>query len=427
MNYHASSYLDYAKQAHISRSVSPMQVGNRQGFERNIQKPVDYTISHNPQISNQRNIVDHRGIMGLNSSRDNILNKSNLSSLRYGYQRGSIDKSMVDENQGSRQNHNKIDTNSIIFKDSNDASASRHDTIVSKQSRYSPLRQVYNESRSPSVISHMNTSINESLRQSINADKEVTRLSTAYAGITDANVAKLQQFVANLLNRVEKVSGARQKATVSELEIDKLNRDMGFFNRKTEMARRWLQEMRSKIEDREMTYRQLYKISKQPGGLTKGADYILKKAVEIESESVRMKDSLKVRKDLYDRELNELETEANDLDRKLKEKDMEWIIRDHQHTIMLEQEARDEMNSRSYRIVLEHFRRHQNNSKFGQIYGQLEELIKIRQFYKDQYDESKLLSDEKMLSMEVKRLESIKAARMNKSQFDKPEFYYARR
>lgn len=299
------------------------------------------------------------------------------------------------------------------FKDfgHNDSAASKQlgSTDSSRrQSRYSPLRRVYDESRSPSVISHLNTSINEALRAQVDGDGQVKKFAAAFEQVTASNLGKLEDFLDSLQRRLRKMNQASQRAIIDKFELEKLHEDERYFMKKSELALQWIHDLRRRIEDREMIFRALHKqsLSKRPV-----SDYLSKKAQEIETDNEREKESLQVRLDMFSREHRELESEIQNLDRVIKAKENEWVIRDHQHTVQLEQEARDEMNKQSYQIVLQHFKAQANNPAFAKPRAQLEELLAIRNHYERQFEEAKLLASEDALRKEISRLEKVLAAK----------------
>lgn len=411
MNYQANSYQEYSQTTHPSRSVSPIGIGgpvNNSINERHAAPFLDYQIAP-PVRTPQSSFYKDRDSASFADSR---IEKT----PNYKYRRDSENRNLMGgfQNSGIQQGSiqgSKIGTTDIRFKDTSELSSSRYGTS-SKQSRYSPLRQVYDESRSPSVISHMNTGINELLREQIKVDEEITTLNTAYQSITRANSTRLEEFVSNLKDRLCKLSD-QFKGILETLEIDKLDSDKELFDAKTKMAGRWIQDLKGKVEDREMTFRQLYKINQKNIPGHRAEEYLSKKATEIEAENVRMKESLQTRKNVYDREAHELEQRIAELDRQLKEKESEWIIKDHQHTVFIEQEAREEMNRQSYELVLKYFEQYKNNSQEYSIANkQFQELFAIWRFYKDQYEEARLMTDEKALYEEIQKLERFKAEKL---------------
>lgn len=307
------------------------------------------------------------------------------------------------------------------FKDLNESIASKQYSQMSladssqKMSRYSPLRRQYGDSKSPSVISHLNTSINDQLRQTIAADKQVNKFALAFKQLTEANDAKLTEFMVGLKARLSKLSDAGQRSLLERLEGEKLREDMKFYGKKAEMAARWTAEVRKKLEDREMIFRALNKqaLSKKPI-----SEYLNKKAQEIEADNERDKNAYNRKVEMLTSELRDAERLIESLDVQIKAKENEWVIRDHQHTVALEHEARDEMNKRSYEIVMKHFKDHQAKPAFAKPYQQLSELLNIRNFYEKQYEEVKFFSNEAELRQEIARLEKIKSEKESASKYD---------
>lgn len=321
----------------------------------------------------------------------------------------------------SSQIGGRVAPESFKFKELNETVTSKNYSNADssqKMSRYSPLRRQYDESRSPSVISHLNTGINEQLRRLAGGDEQVAKFAAAFRALATANEAKLGDFMAGLQLRLAKLGDAGQRGLLERLESEKLREDQKFFGKKAELAARWTAEVRKKLEDREMIFRALNKqsLSKRPI-----SDYLNKKAQEIEEDNARDRAAFHRKLEVLTRELREVEQTVGALDVQIKAKENEWVIRDHQHTVALELEARDEMNKRSYDIVLQRFRDNLANPAFARQSQQLAELLDIRRYYEKQCEEAKLFANEGELRKEIARLEKLKSTQEASSKYD---YYY---
>ena len=84
------------------------------------------------------------------------------------------------------------DTDSNLSKSRIEAEESR------RMSRYSPLMRKYEDSKSPSVISHMNSAINEEIRQKVHSSFEVTKMASEYQRLVASNKHKLEAYLNSL-------------------------------------------------------------------------------------------------------------------------------------------------------------------------------------------------------------------------------------
>lgn len=376
----------------LNRSLSPLQV--KLGLDR---------------IGTLQRSVGEPSNFGYNNSNINVPPGSlrlNTSPFK-GSSIIETPQSVATPHQGQR-----VAPASFKFKDISETSSifsKQHSQSESiKQSRYSPLRRPYDESRSPSVISHLNTTINEQLRAAVDSDRLIASFADSFASVVAANAEKLQAFLDNLQSRLAKMKTESQREVVERMELEKLNEDQRFFEKKTKMASRWTAAVRSKLEDREMIFRALHKMA---AARRSPVDYLDKKAAEIEAENARERESGARRLEIMNKEVRESENVIQELDRVLKSKENEWVIRDHQHTVALELEARNEMNRQSYEIVMKYFRANQHNPEFVKPTQQIAELLRIRDYYENQLQEAKLYANEQELRKEITRLERLKASR----------------
>ena len=279
-----------------------------------------------------------------------------------------------------------------------------------RQSRLSPLNRPYNDSKSPSVISHMNTTINDEVRNKIRVDGETERLLMKYNEIVDRNREKFIEYVKGLEDRLQRMNDMKEREVTELLEVETLGLSELNFRDKESKYREWVGEMRKKVEDREMIYRSIYKQEKNGRQLDA---FIRRKGGEIDNDNEREEDVLKKKVEVLRYEERDLKREIDGLERELKQREGEWVVSNHRMMVEAEKTGRREMNEMSYGVVVKYFDKYMGERNFDEAGRQIKSLLGQRDHYKRQCEEEELIHDENALRNEIKRMEDYLAARKN--------------
>jgi len=271
-------------------------------------------------------------------------------------------------------------------------------------SRYSPLLKTYDVSRSPSVISPLNTNINEELRQKLDLEGITDKLAKEYEDILTGNEKLFHDYLKSFEDRLSRMKSLPQRALLETMEGHTLQEDQRHFDKKTQMFKEWVGDNRKKIEDCEMIYRNLYKHANNPKQL---GLFFTRKSAELEADNAREENYWKRRMEILTKELQETEAETKRVEALLKEKETEWVRYDHQNTLAREREARQEMNSHSYKLILKYFDLYSNDPSFARAGAKVRELVSLREFHKKEYEDALLFNDEQKLKEEIARLQTV--------------------
>jgi hypothetical protein len=280
---------------------------------------------------------------------------------------------------------------------------SRLDSQLSrKQSRYSPLNRPYNESKSPSVISHLNTAINEEIRSKIKVDEETESLVKKFEDLMDSNKKKVHSYLDDLELQMFRFKTEAEKTAFEKIEMREVVLGEEVFCKKKKLSDDCIQSLRKKIEDRELIYRAIHKHAKYPKQLNQ---FLQKKTAEIQSDNKREQDQLKRTTDLLRSEERALKRQLDHFDQELTEREKDWAVHNHQLMVRAERVGREEMTGQSLQIILKYFQLYSRDPKYAQVGDRIKELIAHRDYYRQRLEEEKLLHDETRLLLEVDRLE----------------------
>lgn len=299
----------------------------------------------------------------------------------------------------------------------------QRDIINMKRSKYSPSLKHFDQSRSLSAISHINSNINEELREKV----DITGLVDQLIGEIEP---KLQQKHVKLMNYIDdyvkfmksfgvKKNAEEQMRVMEERELKKIEKEEFSFLERKNLSDVYIKKLQEKMEDREIIYRAIYKQMSKPRNLER---FLEMKAKEMERNNDKVKNECK-------REIKELRLKEKDLDRKkrylednLAEEEAKWLHMKHQMVLRYEGEGREKMSEKAHDVLLKFLRSNVMEAGFVEKEKEFVKWIKRWEKRRERMKQAEIFSSRVRLKEEIYKMEK-KLQRANKRQSS----YYLRK
>lgn len=274
------------------------------------------------------------------------------------------------------------------------------------RSKYSPSLKHYDQSRSLSAISHMNSNINEELREKIDIVGLVDRLISEVEPKIQQKHIKLINYIDDFSKRKKALSfkkdSEEQLKVMEERELKLLEKEEFSFLERKNLTELYIKELQEKMEDREIIYRAIYKQISNPQTLDK---FLYMKSQEIERENKKVKEECE--REIKDLEYTEkhLDKKRRYLDENLTEEEAKWLHKKHQMILRYEEEGRSKMAEKAHEVLLNFLRENVMEQGFIEKEAEFVKWIKKWEENKKKIEQAEIFSNRVRLQEEIYKME----------------------
>ena len=267
-----------------------------------------------------------------------------------------------------------------------------------------------------SAISHINSNINDELREKINVSELVERFVADLRPKLDERYTKLVSYVEKFSKKVKMInfknsegdmpqgeSASSKIRYLEDQEIKMIEREeYGFLERKN-LIERNIKDLQDRIEDREIIYRAIYKQMTNQRTLNR---FLEMKTKEMERENKRLKEDCEREISILKAEQKNLGYQKEGLEGRVAQEEAKWLHQKHQAILDYEKKGRIQMSEKAHEILIKFLRGNSMEERFRDKEKELVAWILKWTQAKKEVEEAEILADRGKLMKEIERMES---------------------